>query len=185
MWHSTDKGTLCPFTFVQFMNYRWRRDGAEKQKQQSQRGPMLYITQLACGNCAMRCSCLGWCKQSLSASGGSAMCLDAAVMGTCPTFINQSWKKGETVWWEERMRRRRGEGVCWESRGARERDFLSGGGAGWGGGFEQGLYWCSKHSCGRQLTSWPGSSPKLCLLSLSAYTVTFLSSLESTPPPPT
>lgn len=21
------------------------------------------------------------------------MCLDAAVMGTCPTFINQSWKK--------------------------------------------------------------------------------------------
>lgn len=55
--------------------------------------PRLYITELACGDCAMRCSSLGRCKQSLSASGGSAMCLDAAVMGTCPTFINQSWKK--------------------------------------------------------------------------------------------
>jgi len=30
------------------------------------------------------------------------MCLDAAVMGTCPTFINQSWeKKGNGMKGEE------------------------------------------------------------------------------------
>lgn len=34
------------------------------------------------------------------------MCLDAAVMGTCPTFINQSWKKGNSVKGEKE-----GEGV--------------------------------------------------------------------------
>lgn len=92
----------------------------EQQKQWSQRGPALYITELACGDCAMRCSCLGWCKQSLSASGGSAMCLDAAVMGTCPTFINQSWKKKETAWWgveeEEEGRVVRGDAE-WASEG--------------------------------------------------------------------
>lgn len=36
------------------------------------------------------------------ASGGAAVRLDAAVMGTCPTFINQSWKKGNHVRGERR-----------------------------------------------------------------------------------
>lgn len=108
----------------------------EQQKQWSQRGPALYITELACGDCAMRCSCLGWCKQSLSASGGSAMCLDAAVMGTCPTFINQSWKKRKQR--DGEWRRRRGE--WWEgmpselARGGREKSFRGKEGRCCGGG---------------------------------------------------
>lgn len=131
--------------------------------------PRLYITEAACGDCAMWCSCLGWCKQSHGASGGSAMCLDAAVMGTCPTFINQTWKKkgnhvrrdsGEEGW--------EGMPSGWEKEGER---VLEG-----GGGTEQGSYWCSKHSCRRQLTRC--SSTKLSLLPLSAYTVTFHSVLE-------
>lgn len=108
----------------------------EQQKQWSQRGPALYITELACGDCAMRCSCLGWCKQSLSASGGPAMCLDAAVMGTCPTFINQSWKKRKQR--DGEWRRRRGE--WWEgmpselARGGREKSFRGKEGRCCGGG---------------------------------------------------
>lgn len=41
----------------------------------------------------MQCGAVVWAdvnRERNGASGGSAMCLDAAVMGTCPTFINQS-----------------------------------------------------------------------------------------------
>lgn len=46
------------------------------------------------------------------------MCLDAAVMGTCPTFINQSWKKGNSV----ETARRRGERGCRVNRRRREKE---------------------------------------------------------------
>lgn len=55
------------------------------------------------------------------------MCLDAAVMGTCPTFINQSWKKkGNSV----KGGGESGERGCRVSRRGREE----------GGGAEQGSY---------------------------------------------
>lgn len=41
----------------------------------------------------VQCGAVVWAdvnRERGGASGGSAMCLDAAVMGTCPTFINQS-----------------------------------------------------------------------------------------------
>lgn len=58
----------------------------------------------------VQCGAVVWAAvNSRRASGGSAMCLDAAVMGTCPTFINQSWKmkkkkkgKGKRVRGDER-----------------------------------------------------------------------------------
>ena len=53
------------------------------------------------------------------------MCLDAAVMGTCPTFINQSWKKkkkkGNSV--KGGGERERGEGMPSEPEREGEREF--------------------------------------------------------------
>lgn len=63
----------------------------------------------------VQCGAVVWAdvnRERGGASGGSAMCLDAAVMGTCPTFINQS-----------RGRREGGRGkketVCGEMGGGR------------------------------------------------------------------
>ena len=56
------------------------------------------------------------------------MCLDAAVMGTCPTFINQSWKKkkkkGNSVQREEEEEEEEGrEGMPSEQEREGEREF--------------------------------------------------------------
>lgn len=68
------------------------------------------------------------------------MCLDAAVMGTCPTFINQSWKRGE-------RKKRKGKGKpCGGRRAVRGDAEQAGRGGGGervlegGGGTEQGSY---------------------------------------------
>ena len=63
------------------------------------------------------------------------MCLDAAVMGTCPTFINQSWEKKR----KQREGRGGGERGCRVSRRGREKECFRGK-EGVGGGGEQGSY---------------------------------------------
>lgn len=51
------------------------------------------------------------------------MCLDAAVMGTCPTFINQSWKKKRKQ--REGRGGRSGERRCRVNRRGREKEIFS------------------------------------------------------------
>lgn len=60
------------------------------------------------------------------------MCLDAAVMGTCPTFINQSWKKKKRKQREGRGGRRSGERRCRVNRRGREKEIFSRKGRGGG-----------------------------------------------------
>lgn len=64
----------------------------------------------------VQCGAVVWAdvnRERGGASGGSAMRLDAAVMGTCPTFINQSRRRregrGEGRREEGREGRREGE----------------------------------------------------------------------------